>query len=1420
MGIAVLGPLTIEGEQKVLGRRDRVVLAALSVRPGEVVSADLLTDVLWGEHPPASAAKVIQGCVVRLRKLLGNHAIETSPLGYRLAVPADEIDARRFERAIARAGELLAANEAERSELVLADALTLWRGRPLDDLDGWDVAQIEVSRLEELRRTAEEMYVDAALRAGRHDSILAKAQALVAEAPLRERRWGLLATAQYQAGQQSEALRTIHRLRAVLSRELGLDPSPEVDTLEQAILRQDPALVVATALPEPSPRCPYPGLKPYDVADADGFFGRDHEVAACLRKLAETRVLAVIGPSGCGKSSLIRAGVAAGLRRDGRVVVVMTPGAHPVAALTAAVPRGGNAPTLIVDQCEDLFTLCQNAAERETFVSALAAHRQVAPLIVSMRADRLADVASHPALARIVEEGLYLLTGMADDDLRSAIVEPARLAWLVIEPGLVDLLVNDVAGRPGALPLMSHALVETWQRREGRTLTVAGYQASGGIQGAIAQSAEEVYGRFGAEQQSMLRDLLLRLVTLASDGEPVRSRLPRRVVVTGPEQDAMVDLLVAARLVTSDDDALEIAHEALTRAWPRLREWLYDDLDGQRILHHLAAAADSWDGLGRPDSELYRGTRLVKALEWQATGRAALTATEQDFLAEGKRLSEAELRAAEDQARHQLRVNRRLRAALSTAAVLLVGALIAGFVAVDQADRADRQAGTAQQLAIAADAQRVGAQAQLSEDISLSLLLATAGLRLHDSPATRVNLLSVLGKHPQLVRSAPAAGGYLEGIELSPDGRLLASGDDANRMHLYDTTDNSLIGTYAGFAESGTQAFVDPVFSPDGRLLVAAAETPDPDPLRLLDPATMQESGPRLARPSLPGRSQRYGIATARFSPDGQFLVATAVEDHAVDAPLVDMTGFALVWDLRARHRPPLRYPLGKGFHSLALSPDGRTMYTTWPMTAYEVATGRTIWRRPDVWTAFSLDASPDGTRLVGEYHYHDRDSTMHVLDARTGDDVTRLRGHTQQPRGLRFSHDGTMVASASHDGEVIVWDTTTWKVKQRWRTFEQTWSINFSVDDRLVFTGGDDGMLRTWDLDAQHTYLRRTAAADSVPVLTHADLSPDGQRVAYRWIAGDQGWIRFADTSGADATPPQRLPTWEGEWVPGIWRSDGKRYVSHAGCSGECGEGGAITVLDPATGKVLAERRVTAAEIESLAYVDGSRSLLAGDADQQLRLLDAETLQVRQTLRTGAADCCTAASADGRTALLLDNAPDAASEQWRVVDTASGEVRSDGVIEFQVYGAAASPAGDRVALTGQSGDVVTIELASGRMQQASTGLGTEVLRVRYSDDGTRLVTGAIDGSVSLWDAATLELLGTARPPQGQGEPLPAMAEFASGTHTVVIATYNGQIFHWDTSPARALETACQMAGRNLTSQEWSQYLPQQPFQKVCSNLP
>ncbi|MFD3400131.1 BTAD domain-containing putative transcriptional regulator [Kribbella sp. NPDC058693] len=1418
MGIAVLGPLTIEGDHTSLGRRDRAVLAALAVRPGEVLSAAALADAVWGERPPASWSKNLQGCMVRLRKSLGGSAIETSPQGYRLAVPLDDIDARRFERAVGRARELLAAGDSERSATVLADALMLWRGQPLDELDGWDPARTEAARLTELHYQAEELYVEAALRSGQHVQVLAKAQALVAEAQLRERRWVLLATAQYQDGRQSEALRTIRRLRAILDSELGLDPSAEVESLEQAILRQDPSLVVESALPEPSVNCPYLGLRSYDVDDADGFFGRDADVAACLRKLAETSILAVVGPSGCGKSSLVRAGVAASLRRDGTRVVLMTPGAHPVAALATAIAGKGPVPALLVDQCEEVFSLCQDAVERDAFLTALTAHQGVAPLILSFRADRLADVSAHPAFARMAERGLHLLAGMAEPDLRAAIEQPARLAALVVEPGLVDLLVNEVADQPGALPLMSHALAETWSRREGRHLTVAGYTDSGGIRGAVAQSAEQVYERLPTEQRGVLRDLLLRLVTPGLDGEPVRSRHPRRLVVTGPDNDAMIDRLVAARLVTSDDGVVELAHESLARAWPRLRDWLDDDLEGQRVLHHLANAADSWNGLARPDSELYRGVRLAKALDWRQRTMPTLTATEKNFLDASKRLSEAELHAAEDRERRQLRVNRRLRAALGTAAALMVGALIAGLVAVRQADRAE-------QAATSELARGIGARAQPVKEISHAILLAAQSVRLADTAETRALLTAAMNKNPQLIRSMPTPSGRADFLDVSPDGTRIIAGDGKATLQLYDAASGRVLRSRSVVPDRGEQVFIGPRFSPDGRLVAAIAWTAGEHAdfvdahraVRLLNADTLEPVSPQ---PVLPSDVDLLATGLA-FSANGRFLAAglqTVSDGHGGDGH------FGLVWDLRAPGAMPRRVAFPGETRGVMLSPDGRTIYGENPLAAYDVATGRPLWRRPELAINTSVDESTRGEMstaqftaldarggLLGIVQYEHQPAVVAaagLIDARTGRTIKVLRGSTGNvaPDTLIFSGDASLLAVAESSGDIVVWDVATGTVRERITSAAAPpiRGLDFSPDNETLYAAGQDGLIRVYDLTGRRRYLARSQVAPARHYL-HVVPSDDGSRTAYLWRDGNQSWGSFSDTKTGAMTAPTRLGVGlrDGSPAPVAWHPDGRQFAVNDEHS--------ITTIDASTGKVLDEQGNL--NVLSMAYIDGDR-ILTGDPHGPLIYDKGLWPGGREAAWT--ADCCTAAAPDGTTAVIFQHSPDGTREHWRNIRTDNETIVSEGDLPLGVRAAAYSPDGRIVAVTGTGGQVLTIDTRSGQFKQSPAPDRTVTgLSIHFSQDGSRLVSGAADGTVSVWDTRTLEQLGSATITAGRASKTIAPI-FAEGNDTVAIAASDGSVYRWDTRIDDTLAFACRMAGRNLTPEEWKDALGDRSYVKTC----
>ena len=1406
MSIGVLGSLTYDGST-AFGRRDRAVLTALAMCVGQRLTADQLADAVWGDELPASSHKALQGCVGRLRRVLGAEKIETSGQGYRLVVPPDDVDAQHFERTVTRSRELLALGEPERAAYLLAQSLSLWRGRAFEDVEGWDRAIIEAGRLDELRLEAEELRVDACLRSGRHQEVLAAAESMVKASPLRERRWFLLSWAQYQAGRQTEALRTIHRVKRLLADQLGLDPGPELAALEEAILRQDDALMSEGGL-RTSTSCPYQGLTPYDVDDSESFFGRDSDLIVCLDLLSRQRALTVVGPSGCGKSSLVRAGIAAALGRDGRAVAVMTPGEHPMQSVTALDP--GRETVLLVDQCEETFSLCSDDAERDAFFTWLVDFAEHGVLILALRADRLAGVSAHPGFARLVERSLHLLGGMSEQGLREAIEEPARQAGLLIEPGLVDLLVGEVEDTPGALPMLSHALLETWTRREGNTLTVAGYAATGGIRGAVAQSAESVYSSIEPAQRHVLRDLVLRLVTSGSESEPVRRPVPRRLLSGDSEHERMIDLLVSSRLVTSDAGVVEIAHEALARAWPRLRAWLDDDVEGQRILHHLSGAADAWDSLGRPDSELYRGVRLTQALQWQAEQDTTLTDTEVAFLEAAEKNDRNERRAAEVRARAQTRMIRRLRGVLAGAAVLLVVALVAGALAVHQADRADDNA-------LAADARRVGAKALATDDIGMSMLLAVAGARLDDSPATRSNLLAVLTQRPQLIRSTSYDGDKIVGLEVSPDGRTVAVYDLSGQVTLYDATTMEVQHTFPGGDLSPYKWFAPMAFSPDGATLAVGMPPLSPTPILLLDGHTLEPLPVQLS--DLPASGAR--VADITYSADGTSLASVIQRLEEEDGFWDTVGSDLLVWDLTGTGAPSLSMRRTSVCHRdfghrclVALSPGGDVVYTSTPLRAYDVASQKPTYSpAPDIYAAGVLrrtnffDLSPDGSLLAMGVE-PDR---LLLVDATSGKVLRVLRGHAEAVLAVRFSADGTKLASSSADRTTIVWDVTTGEIFERLQLGDgDSQGLAFSPDDATLYSGGSDRAVREWDLHGQRRFVSMVVEPDH-DFATGASPSPGGRFASdNRWFGG----LRFLDVSTQAWTP---LVANGLGLQPGAWNHAGDRYatvgVDAAGSQ-------SLWIWDPITGDVVVERSFSRPELIGAAFSQDDTLVSVTDKAGRISLLDARTLEpVTADVQLEGTGSGGLLGPDNRTALFFrpgyqpDRTFEHPSQGWLLLDLLTGETVNEGDVGFDPDWFARSPDGLRAAIVGKAGEVVIIDLASGEpLRPPVVGHQGPGWSVSYSPDGSRVLTAAYDGSVSLWDATTGELLGTVVMPVR----VRATADFAADGHSAVIVSDVAGVYLWDTSIDHALEFACRLAGRDLTQVEWRESFGDRPYEETC----
>jgi DNA-binding SARP family transcriptional activator/WD40 repeat protein len=1127
MTIRVLGPLTLDDDTVALGPRDRVVLGALVVRAGAAVPAEVLADALWPDGPPPTWTKVVQGCIARLRKSVGRDAIATVPHGYRLEIDRDDIDAHRFERGVERARELLELHEPHRAAYVAEETLGLWSGEPFSELHGWDPARIEGERLSELRRELEELHLEALLAAGRLREALTAAPRAIAEAPLRERRWALLATAQYRADRQGEALTTLRQARRTLAEGLGVDPSTELRELEVAVLRQDPGLAGQDVLPEVSPACPYLGLVPYEAEDADRYFGREDDRLTCLARLEDDRVLAVVGPSGGGKSSFLRAAIVATLRRRGTHVVVVTPGPHPLQTAEQLAHELTPDSVLVVDQLEEVSTLGADADQRRAFLDALVAQAARRPLAVSLRADRLGELTQHPGIAALIQQGLHLLTPMDEHDLREVITGPARQAGLLLEGGLVDLVLRDVEDEPGALPLLSHALRQTWLVREGRTLTVAGYRASGGIRGAVAQTAEEVYATAPPHQREMMRDLMLRLVVPSTGGAPSRAPVPRRTVSMDEDHERVVELLVRARLVTSHADTVELAHEALTIAWPRLRTWLDEDVEGQRIRRHLSVTADAWEGMGRPATELYRGPRLAAALTWRDEATPDLTTIEHDFLD----ISAAQALAEQDAARRRRRT---LVGVLASAAAI---AVVFGSVAVVQARTAATERDTAlaaerraeQEADRAADAARIARAreltaagiAALDRDPALAKLLALSSF--DSDPDANLETTALLHRalaRDRVVDRLTWAGDDFEPwwAQLHPDGErmLVLDGDRIVVLGIADQTE--LWRWPAEPLDEG--AVIDfSLFSPDGdQVLVGVLRDADADSIPARDALGVHvvdaESGVTLEHIDIgPCGGWVEGMAGTRLS----VIVASDREGCNMWAG----PATAVVVDVASGEQQVISEAM---HHSAPIHPHGtmvavsETHGQSWVFVLVDVDSRE---RRVIVPTEHGFlegdgdphevrAFSPDGRWLLTGTR------RMIVWDLATGTPVSTFAGHGGEAGGNAFSTDGQHVFTTGRDNGVWVWAARTGDVVASFPSVG-TGLVSVGEDGRVLVTDGPTHTVVVLDPEGPAELWRADGCGDRGGI--GATLNAAGTAVAASEFCRNEEWITYVIDGGSRET-------------------------------------------------------------------------------------------------------------------------------------------------------------------------------------------------------------------------------------------------------------------------------------------------------------
>src|SRR5215207_7926459 len=819
--------------------------------------------------------------------------------------------------------------------------------------------------------------------------------------------------------------------------------------------------------PPSATESPYRGLLAFEPDDRAFFFGREEVTAKIVGRLAPGRLLAVVGASGSGKSSVLRAGVVAAVRAgevDGlRDASLGTPGPAPTLDADDEPDR-----LVVVDQFEELFTLCDDADRRRAFIDALL--RMRCAVAIGVRADIYGRLSAHSELALAVADNQVLLGPMTSGELERAITEPARLAGLKLEPGLVELILRDVAAEPGALPLLSHGLRATWERRDGRTLTVEGYRETGGVASAIGRTADGLVDALPDEQRRLVRSVLVRMTELGEGSEDSRRRVAVGELVpegsAAGSVEALLRRLAEERLVTLDHGSAEVAHEALIREWPQLRRWLDEDRTGIRAHQQLGDAARLWDAGGREASDLYRGARLAAALELVESRRAQLNATERAFL-------DAAAEEADRERRAEPRTNRRLRGLLAGAAVFLVVALLGGVLATVSRNTAQDAERAAEAQAVTSDAERIGALSRAAPTLAQSMLYAAAAVDVEDTVETRGHLLATLQRNWAAIRSLPLSSASLTGAAVS-DG-LLASTDSAGVVRFIDLDTWEPDGAPVDVGHPIDWEAV--TFSPDGRTLAVATRVDERAELHLIDVerrtarriGAWRDLGPyfgdggTMSLAYAPGgRRLAVGMATlppTGIYPDGQRLV------------LLDARTGRPVWERRYPHRHEqweahLRFL--PGGELLTSAQEGETLI-------WDARAGRIVRRYP-IGGRFAL--APDRPRIAIARNSHypgDPSSSITVLDLRIGkleDLAPRL--NASWIGSLVYTRAGRRIVAAATD-VTTVWDVAADEIVESYGTKLGPPPGGVVVDHRgLALDSRFDGTMTVWDPEASRRAGRR----------------------------------------------------------------------------------------------------------------------------------------------------------------------------------------------------------------------------------------------------------------------------------------------------------------------------------------------------------
>jgi len=1034
-------------------------------------------------------------------------------------------------------------------------------------------------------------------------------------------------------------------------------------------------------------RAPYLGLASFSEADADRFVGREREVESFSNRLRQQALLVVVGASGAGKSSFVHAGVLPGLPAGWRAIS-FRPGAAPVANLAsrlAAVKLPAETTVVVIDQLEELFTLCRDTGAREQFAAQIAELTRSLDtgvrVIGTVRDDFLMHLEGLAPLRASLSPALYLLGNPSRDDLVRTVVEPARRAGYVLsDDALAQDMVNAVADRPGALALLSFTASRLWELRDRRfrQLTRRAYDAMGGVGGALGQHAEQTLAALSADEQRVAREGFRHLVT-ANGTRAVLTMRELQQRLASARAEPVLDKLVAARLlsvVEAEGDAqIEITHEALIAAWPRLQQWVREDVDGARMREQLHEAARQWEERKRQPGLLWRGEALVDLERWRRRAGVALTETEAAF-------ADASQAAA-------TRGRRIRRAVLATLFVVLAGGVL---VLVQLNRRAhDSAAEAARRLRDLRVEQ--GRQALLENDPMRALVYLSGA---YSSGARGADLQFMIARATadfDAQQHVVDQGGKVRSLALSPDAALIAIASDKGTQ-LVDVATGKVRYTFAA-----TRPVWSVAFSEDGARLIAGS---DDKTAKIWDVKT----GALLHTLDHPDR-----VRVTTFSPDGRFVATTCWDfvvrlwdpgsgrlvatmpghTHIAVALAFDRTSTrlvsasadntALLWSIPdAKQIAVLAHAnwLAPSENSIRISPDGSIVATaSLDKTAklWDAATGRELRTLKHFDQVQSVDFSPDGARLVTVSD----DKRVTIWNVASGDPIVTMLGHTDYVMGAHFTRDGKRVLSYGADGTARIWDASTGTPLATLVGHTQLLvSGAFDVEGSHVVTGSWDGTVRIWDA--------RSRVATSVGAV--GDIRPITIKADEVLVASEQG-------------RPSARSLRTGELLATIERTD-------------------------LPGRVIASP---------------DRAYVIALGEQDVRICGARERSCPPQPNTARAQMA-AFSPDSKQVLI--GYRDRPAEIWTTNPPARVLQLAEGTMET-LSGITYSPDGGRVAISHADNKIRIWNAKTGALVHTLVGHTSTSPQIVWSSDGRRLASASVDKTARVWDAQTGQAIAVLR---------------------------------------------------------------------------